>query len=89
MATSHKTESRFIKKRDFFLTIIRLKEGNKKMEQIKMYKNSEKYGFKKDDVFTVLRNIMNECVIIMADEQMPNLILQESTAKKYGTITRY
>lgn len=59
------------------------------MEQIKMYKNSEKYGFKKDDVFTVLRNIMNECVIIMADEQMPNLILQESIAKKYGTITRY
>lgn len=59
------------------------------MEQIKMYKNSEKYGFKKGDVFTVLRNIMNECVIIMADEQMPNLILQESTAKKYGTITRY
>lgn len=52
------------------------------MEQIKMYKNSEKYGFKKDDVFTVLRNIMNECVIIMADKQMPNLILQESTAKK-------
>ncbi len=59
------------------------------MEQIKMYKNSEKYGFKKGDVFTVLRNIMNECVIIMADEQMPNLILKESTAKKYGTITRY
>ena len=59
------------------------------MEQIKMYKNSEKYGFKKGDVFTVLRNIMNECVIIMADEQMPNLILRESTAKKYGTITRY
>lgn len=59
------------------------------MEQIKMHKNSEKYGFKKDDVFTVLRNIMNECVIIMADEQMPNLILKESTAKKYGTITRY
>lgn len=59
------------------------------MEQIKMYKNSEKYGFKKGDVFTVLRNIMNECVIIMADEQMPNLILQESIAKKYGTITRY
>lgn len=58
------------------------------MEQIKMYKNSEKYGFKKGDVFTVLRNIMNECVIIMADEQMPNLILQESTAKKYGTITK-
>ena len=54
-----------------------------------MYKNSEKYGFKKGDVFTVLRNIMNECVIIMADEQMPNLILKESTAKKYGTITRY
>lgn len=59
------------------------------MEQIKIYKNSEKYGFKKGDVFTVLRNIMNECVIIMADEQMPNLILQESIAKKYGTITRY
>lgn len=59
------------------------------MEQIKMYRNSEKYGFKKGDVFTVLRNIMNECVIIMADEQMPNLILRESTAKKYGTITRY
>ena len=59
------------------------------MEQIKMYKNSEKYGFKKGDVFTVLRNIMNECVIIMDDEQMPNLILKESTAKKYGTITRY
>lgn len=59
------------------------------MEQIKMYKNSEKYGFKKGDVFTVLRNIMNECVIIMADEQMPNLILKENKAKKYGTITRY
>lgn len=59
------------------------------MEQIKMHKNSEKYGFKKGDEFAVLRNIMNECVIIMADKQMPNLILQESTAKKYGTITRY
>lgn len=58
------------------------------MEKIKMYKNSEKYGFKKDDVFTVLRNIMNECVIIMTDKQMPNLILQESTAKKYGIITK-
>lgn len=58
------------------------------MEQIKMHKNSEKYGFKKGDVFMVLRNIMNECVIIMSDERIPNLILKESTAKKYGTITK-
>ena len=58
------------------------------MEQIKIYKNSEKYGFKKGAAFTVLRNIMNECVIIMADERIPNLILKESTVKKYGIITK-
>lgn len=59
------------------------------MEQIEMFKNSQKYGFEKGDVFTVLRNVMNECVIIMADEQKPNIVLRESVAKKYGTITRY
>lgn len=58
------------------------------MEQIEMFKNSQKYGFKKGDVFTVLRNVMNECVIIMADEQKPNVVLKESAAKRYGTITK-
>lgn len=52
------------------------------MEQIKMYKNSQKYGFKKGDVYTVLRNVMNECVIIMTDEQKPNVVVKERIAKK-------
>lgn len=44
------------------------------MERVKMVKNSPKYGFKKGDEFVVKRNIMGKCVIIMTDENIPNLI---------------
>ena len=53
------------------------------MEKVKMVKNSPKYGFKKGDEFVVKRNIMNECVIIMTDENVPNLIWSESKVKNY------
>mgnify|MGYP000316179766 CR=1 FL=1 len=45
------------------------------MEKVTMTKNSPKYGFKKDDEFVVKKNIRNECVIIIDDENIPNLIL--------------
>lgn len=52
-----------------------------------MTKNSPKYGFKKGDEFVVKRNIRNECVIIMDDEDIPNLILSEQKLRSYGTLT--
>lgn len=52
-----------------------------------MTKNSPKYGFKKDDEFVVKRNIRNECVIIMDDEDIPNLILSEHKLRSYGALT--
>jgi hypothetical protein len=65
--------------------------GNRKgqiaMEKIKMTKNSPKYGFKKGDELVVKRNIRNECVIIMDDENIPNLILSEHKLRSYGTLT--
>ena len=57
------------------------------MEKVTMTKNSPKYGFKKGDEFVVQRNIRNECVIIMDDENIPNLILSEHKLKNYGTLT--
>lgn len=57
------------------------------MERVKMVKNSPKYGFKKGDEFVVKRNIMGECVIIMTDENVPNLIWSESKVKNYGILT--
>lgn len=39
-----------------------------------MKKISPKYGFKKGDEFVIKRNIRNEFVIIMNDENIPNLI---------------
>ena len=57
------------------------------MEKITMTKNSPKYGFKKSDEFVVKRNIRNECVIIMDDEDIPNLILSEHKLRNYGILT--
>lgn len=57
------------------------------MEKVKMYKNSPKYGFKKDDEFVVKRNIMGECVIIMKEEHTPNLIWSENKLRAYGILT--
>lgn len=57
------------------------------MEKVKMYKNSLIYGFKAGDEFVVKRNIMNECVVIINDENRPNLILSEKRLKQYGTIS--
>ena len=57
------------------------------MERVKMVKNSPKYGFKKGDEFVVKRNIMGECVIIMTDENIPNLIWSENKVKSYGILT--
>lgn len=57
------------------------------MEKVTMTKNSPKYGFKKGDEFVVKRNIRNECVIIMDDEDIPNLILSERKLRSYGTLT--
>lgn len=57
------------------------------MERVKMVKNSPKYGFKKGDEFVVKRNIMGERVIIMTDENIPNLIWSENKVKSYGILT--
>lgn len=57
------------------------------MEKVTMTKNSPKYGFKKGDKFVIKRNIRNECVIIMDDEDIPNLILSEHKLRSYGTLT--
>ena len=57
------------------------------MEKVKITKNSPKYGFKQGDEFVVKRNIRNECVIIMDDEDIPNLILSEQKLRSYGTLT--
>ena len=57
------------------------------MERVKMIKNSPKYGFKKGDEFVVKRNIMGECVIIMTDKNIPNLIWSENKVKSYGLLT--
>lgn len=57
------------------------------MERVKMVRNSPKYGFKKGDEFVVKRNIMNECIIIMANENIPNLIWKENKVRSYGILT--
>ena len=57
------------------------------MEKVKMVKNSPKYGFKKGEEFVVKRNIMGECVVIMEDENIPNLIWSERKLRSYGILT--
>lgn len=56
------------------------------MEKVKIMRNSTKYDFKVGDEFIVKRNIMNECVIIVNNENKPNIILSESELKYYGNL---
>lgn len=57
------------------------------MEKFVSNKNSKKYGFNKGDEFTVLRNIMGECVLIVKEERKPNIIMSENMVRYYGELT--
>ena len=51
-----------------------------------------KLGYFKDEVkkgqeFPVLRNIRNECVLIRAEHNIPNIITAASELKKYGKLS--
>ena len=59
------------------------------MEKFVSNKNSKKYGFKKGDEFSVLRTIMGECVLIVKDENKPNIIMNENKVRYYGELTGY
>ena len=55
-------------------------------------KTNCKLGQFKDDVkegqeFPVLRNIQNECVLIRAENNKPNIICKERQLRKYGALT--
>ena len=56
------------------------------MEIIRMYKDSQEFGFNKGDEFPVMRNIMGECVIIMGEDK-PNIVWSEKEALRYGVLT--
>lgn len=56
------------------------------MEKFVGKKNSRKYGFNKDDKFSVLRTIMGECVLIVEDERKPNIIMNENKVRYYGEL---
>lgn len=56
------------------------------MENVKMFKNSPTYGFKKGDEFKVLRTIMGDCVVVMP-EGKPNLIFTERKLRSYGYLS--
>ena len=56
------------------------------METVKMFMNSSKYGFKKGDAFSVLRNIMGDCVII-TNKDTPNIVLSEGKLNRYGVLS--
>lgn len=57
------------------------------MEKFISKKNSKKYGFKSGNVFSVLRTIMGECVLIVEDERNPNIIMSENKVRYYGELT--
>ena len=40
----------------------------------------------KGQEFFVLRNIMNECVLIVKEERKPNIIAKETELRKYGIL---
>lgn len=41
---------------------------------------------KEGQKFPVLRNIMNECVLIVKEERKANIIAEEKELKKYGVL---
>ena len=55
------------------------------MEQVVMFKNSNKYGFKKGDTFKVMRNVIGDCVVI--NYTGLNFIMTEKRLRSYGTLT--
>ena len=57
------------------------------MENVKMFRNSPTYGFKKGDEFKVLRTINGECVVIRNEPTIPNLIFTERKLRSYGYLT--
>ena len=42
---------------------------------------------KEGESFSVLRNIMNECVLIVEDDRKPNIIASERELRKFGNLT--
>lgn len=56
------------------------------MEKFVSKKNSRKYGFNKGDKFSVLRTIMDECVLIVEDERKPNIVMSENKVRYYGEL---
>ncbi len=55
------------------------------MEKVTISKASRKYGFALGETYPVLRNIMDECVVIM-DENTPNAILSSKQLSRYGIL---
>ncbi len=55
------------------------------MEKVVMFKNSKKYGFNKGDTFSVLRNVLGDCVVI--NPMGINFILSEKKLRSYGKLT--
>lgn len=61
------------------------------MEKFICTKNG-KVGYFKDEVragqeFPVVRNIENECVLIVAGDRSPNIIASEGELRRLGTLT--
>lgn len=51
-----------------------------------------KVGYFKDEIregerFSVIRNIRNECVLIVEDDRKPNIIASERELRKFGNLT--
>lgn len=55
------------------------------METLVMKKDYK--GLKKGNTYSVVRNIMGECVVIVEDEKTPNVILSEKQAKRIGVLS--
>lgn len=57
------------------------------MERFTSRRNSKKYGFVNGEEFSVLRTIMNDCVLVIKDESKPNIIVSENELRYYGELT--
>lgn len=55
------------------------------MEKLKINKDNEKLNLKEGEEYSVLRNIMGECVIIR--KNAINLILSEKETRRLGALT--
>ena len=73
----------YIIKRNADAHVAWLIKGVDCMEKVEINKSSKEYGFVAGKTYPVLRNIMDECVVIM-DENTPNAILSSKQLARYG-----